>query len=75
MDASGYTIVGAAAGTSNIVGENGVMRISILIIVWKIQKSREESFIIQNGIVVMTKESDPDCIIQSFTIVSFIKKN
>ena len=26
MDASGYTIVGAAAGTSNIVGENGLMR-------------------------------------------------
>ncbi|EJR06403.1 LPXTG-domain-containing protein cell wall anchor domain [Bacillus cereus MSX-A1] len=31
----------------------------------KFKKSREESFIIQNGIVVMTKESDPDRIIQS----------
>ncbi|PEF34023.1 MSCRAMM family protein, partial [Bacillus wiedmannii] len=66
MDASGYTIVGAAAGTSNIVGEkwddDGCPS---LLLSGKFKKSREESFIIQNGIVVMTKESDPDRIIQS----------
>ncbi|PEN02002.1 hypothetical protein CN621_07950 [Bacillus wiedmannii] len=66
MDASGYTIVGAAAGTSNIVGgkwdDEGYPS---LLLSGKFKKSREESFIIQNGIVVMTKESDPDRIIQS----------
>lgn len=66
MDASGYTIVGAAAGTSNIVGEKWVdERYPSLLLSGKLKKSREESFIIQNGIVVMTKESDPDRIIQS----------
>ncbi|MCD2334091.1 SpaA isopeptide-forming pilin-related protein [Bacillus cereus] len=66
MDASGYTIVGAAAGTSNIVGEKwGDEGYPSLLLSGKFKKSREESFIIQNGIVVMTKESDPDCIIQS----------
>ncbi|UOB81417.1 choice-of-anchor A family protein [Bacillus sp. ZJS3] len=66
MDASGYTIVGAAAGTSNIVGEKwGDERYPSLLLSGKFKKSREESFIIQNGIVVMTKESDPDRIIQS----------
>lgn len=66
MDASGYTIVGAAAGTSNIVGEKWVDEgYPSLLLSGKFKKSREESFIIQNGIVVMTKESDPDCIIQS----------
>ncbi|HDR8094501.1 TPA: choice-of-anchor A family protein [Bacillus cereus] len=65
MDASGYTIVGAAAGTSNIVGEKWVdERYPSLLLSGKLKKSREESFIIQNGIVVMTKESDPDRIIQ-----------
>ncbi|MGU3353863.1 collagen binding domain-containing protein [Bacillus sp. M5A3_1b] len=66
MDASGYTIVGAAAGTSNIVGgkwdDEGYPS---LLLSGKFKKSRKESFIIQNGIVVMTKESDPDRIIQS----------
>ncbi|PGS67112.1 SpaA isopeptide-forming pilin-related protein [Bacillus thuringiensis] len=66
MDASGYTIVGAAAGTSNIVGEKwGDEGYPSLLLSGKFKKSREESFIIQNGIVVMTKESDPDRIIQS----------
>ncbi len=66
MDASGYTIVGAAAGTSNIVGEKWVDEgYPSLLLSGKFKKSREESFIIQNGIVVMTKESDPDRIIQS----------
>ncbi len=66
MDASGYTIVGAAAGTSNIVGEKWVDEgYPSLLLSGKLKKSREESFIIQNGIVVMTKESDPDRIIQS----------
>ncbi|HDX9678398.1 TPA: choice-of-anchor A family protein, partial [Bacillus cereus] len=66
MDASGYTIVGAAAGTSNIVGEKwGDEGYPSLLFSGKFKKSREESFIIQNGIVVMTKESDPDRIIQS----------
>ncbi|MCR6852088.1 SpaA isopeptide-forming pilin-related protein [Paenibacillus jamilae] len=66
MDASGYTIVGAAAGTSNIVGEKwGDDGYPSLLLSGKFKKSREESFIIQNGIVVMTKESDPDRIIQS----------
>ncbi|MGG0301762.1 SpaA isopeptide-forming pilin-related protein [Bacillus albus] len=66
MDASGYTIVGAAAGTSNIVGEKwDDERYPSLLLAGKFKKSREESFIIQNGIVVMTKESDPDHIIQS----------
>ncbi|KAB2389807.1 MULTISPECIES: SpaA isopeptide-forming pilin-related protein [Bacillus cereus group] len=66
MDASGYTIVGAAAGTSNIVGEKWVdERYPSLLLSGKLKKSREESFIIQNGIVVMTKESNPDRIIQS----------
>ncbi len=37
MDASGYTIVGAAAGTSNIAGEKWSDEgISVLVIVWKI---------------------------------------
>ncbi len=62
----GYTIVGAAAGTSNIVGEKWVDEgYPSLLLSGKFKKSREESFIIQNGIVVMTKESDPDRIIQS----------
>ncbi|MGG8381981.1 SpaA isopeptide-forming pilin-related protein [Bacillus sp. R-CC1] len=66
MDASGYTIVGAAAGTSNIVGEKwGDEGYPSLLLSGKFKKSREESFIIQNGIVVMTKESDPDRIIHS----------
>ncbi|WP_264647989.1 SpaA isopeptide-forming pilin-related protein [Bacillus thuringiensis] len=66
MDASGYTIVGAAAGTSNIVGEKwGDEGYPSLLLSGKFKKSREESFIIQNGIVGMTKESDPDRIIQS----------
>ncbi|MGM2617891.1 SpaA isopeptide-forming pilin-related protein [Bacillus cereus group sp. Bce039] len=66
MDASGYTIVGAAAGTSNIVGEKWVDEgYPSLLLSGKFKKSKEESFIIQNGIVVMTKESDPDRIIQS----------
>ncbi|PDZ16685.1 SpaA isopeptide-forming pilin-related protein [Bacillus anthracis] len=66
MDASGYTIVGAAAGTSNIVGEKwDDERYPSLLLSGKFKKSREESFIIQNGIIVMTKESDPDRIIQS----------
>ncbi|MGE1126138.1 MSCRAMM family protein [Bacillus wiedmannii] len=66
MDASGYTIVGAAAGTSNIVGEKWDDEgYPSLLLSGKLKKSREESFIIQNGIVVMTKESDPDRIIQS----------
>ncbi|WP_089171059.1 MSCRAMM family protein [Bacillus cereus] len=66
MDASGYTIVGATAGTSNIVGEKWVDEgYPSLLLSGKFKKSREESFIIQNGIVVMTKESDPDRIIQS----------
>ncbi|MED3397567.1 SpaA isopeptide-forming pilin-related protein [Bacillus wiedmannii] len=66
MDASGYTIVGAAAGTSNIVGEKwSDDGYPSLLLSGKFKKSREESFIIQNGIVVMTKESDPDRIIQS----------
>ncbi|PFW26011.1 hypothetical protein COL07_20615 [Bacillus cereus] len=66
MDASGYTIVGAAAGTSNIVGEKWVDEgYPSLLLSGKLKKSREESFIIQNGIVVMTQESDPDRIIQS----------
>ncbi|HHT7126394.1 TPA: collagen-binding domain-containing protein, partial [Bacillus cereus] len=66
MDASGYTIVGAAAGTSNIVGEKWVDEgYPSLLLSGKFKKSREESFIIQNGIVVMTKESDPNRIIQS----------
>ncbi|MGG5782697.1 SpaA isopeptide-forming pilin-related protein [Bacillus albus] len=66
MDASGYTIVGAAAGTSNIVGEKwDDERYPSLLLSGKFKKSREESFIIQNGIVVMTKESDPDRILQS----------
>ncbi|PFD68367.1 hypothetical protein CN271_20020 [Bacillus cereus] len=66
MDASGYTIVGAAAGTSNIVGEKWVDEgYPSLLLSGKLKKTREESFIIQNGIVVMTKESDPDRIIQS----------
>ncbi|PFQ46846.1 hypothetical protein COK25_27355 [Bacillus cereus] len=66
MDASGYTIVGAATGTSNIVGEKwGDEGYPSLLLSGKLKKSREESFIIQNGIVVMTKESDPDRIIQS----------
>ncbi|TQR47411.1 SpaA isopeptide-forming pilin-related protein [Bacillus cereus] len=66
MDASGYTIVGAAAGTSNIVGKKwGDEGYPSLLLSGKFKKSREESFIIQNGIVVMTKESDPDRIIQS----------
>ncbi|MBJ7935395.1 MSCRAMM family protein [Bacillus cereus] len=66
MDASGYTIVGAAAGTSNIVGGKWVDEgYPSLLLSGKFKKSREESFIIQNGIVVMTKESDPDRIIQS----------
>ncbi|PFL15580.1 hypothetical protein COK36_29290 [Bacillus cereus] len=66
MDASGYTIVGAAAGTSNIVGEKwGDEGYPSLLLSGKFKKSREKSFIIQNGIVVMTKESDPDRIIQS----------
>ncbi|MEI5913065.1 SpaA isopeptide-forming pilin-related protein [Bacillus albus] len=66
MDASGYTIVGAAAGTSNIVGGKwDDERYPSLLLSGKFKKSREESFIIQNGIVVMTKESDPDRIIQS----------
>ncbi|MDA2037326.1 SpaA isopeptide-forming pilin-related protein [Bacillus cereus] len=66
MDASGYTIVGAAAGTSNIVGEKWSDEgYPSLLLSGKFKKSREESFIIQNGIVVMTKESDPDSIIQS----------
>ncbi|MED0876683.1 MSCRAMM family protein [Bacillus mobilis] len=66
MDASGYTIVGAAAGTSNIVGEKWDDEgYPSLLLSGKFKKSREESFIIQNGIVVMTKESDPDRIIQS----------
>ncbi|HDX9630727.1 TPA: choice-of-anchor A family protein [Bacillus cereus] len=66
MDASGYTIVGAAAGTSNIVGEKWSDEgYPSLLLSGKFKKSREESFIIQNGIVVMTKESDPDRIIQS----------
>ncbi|MBR9672392.1 hypothetical protein CWB34_12425 [Bacillus cereus] len=66
MDASGYTIVGAAAGTSNIVGEKwGDEGYPSLLLSGKFKKSREESFIIQNGIVVMTKESDPNRIIQS----------
>ncbi|MBG0971175.1 SpaA isopeptide-forming pilin-related protein [Bacillus sp. SRB3LM] len=65
MDASGYTIVGAAAGTSNIVGEKWVdERYPSLLLSGKLKKSRKDSFIIQNGIVVMTKESDPDRIIQ-----------
>ncbi|MCH4566136.1 SpaA isopeptide-forming pilin-related protein [Bacillus sp. ES1-5] len=66
MDASGYTIVGAAAGTSNIVGEKWDDEgYPSLLLSGKFKKSREESFIIQNGIVVMTKESDPNRIIQS----------
>ncbi|MGX5472516.1 SpaA isopeptide-forming pilin-related protein [Bacillus toyonensis] len=66
MDASGYTIVGAAAGTSNIVGEKWSDEgYPSLLLSGKFKKSREESFIIQNGIVVMTKESDPDRTIQS----------
>ncbi|MGN5653052.1 SpaA isopeptide-forming pilin-related protein [Bacillus sp. Brlt_9] len=66
MDASGYTIVGAAAGTSNIVGEKWSDEgYPSLLLSGKFKKSREESFIIQNGIVVMTKESDPDRIIHS----------
>ncbi|WP_346817349.1 SpaA isopeptide-forming pilin-related protein [Bacillus paramobilis] len=66
MDASGYTIVGAAAGTSNIVGEKWDDEgYPSLLLSGKFKKSREESFIIQNGIVVMTKESDPDRIIQT----------
>ncbi|MFE7376587.1 SpaA isopeptide-forming pilin-related protein [Bacillus cereus] len=66
MEASGYTIVGAAAGTSNIVGEKWDDEgYPSLLLSGKFEKSREESFIIQNGIVVMTKESDPDRIIQS----------
>ncbi|TXR98055.1 hypothetical protein DN390_20680 [Bacillus sp. SH7-1] len=66
MDASGYTIVGAAAGTSNIVGEKWVDEgYPSLLLSGKFKKSREGSFIIQNGIVVMTKESDPNRIIQS----------
>ncbi|MGH1297947.1 MSCRAMM family protein [Bacillus pretiosus] len=66
MDASGYTIVGAAVGTSNIVGEKwGDEGYPSLLLSGKFKKSREESFIIQNGIVVMTKESDPDRIIQT----------
>ncbi|PFB31958.1 MSCRAMM family protein [Bacillus cereus] len=66
MDASGYTIVGAAVGTSNIVGEKWDDEgYPSLLLSGKFKKSREESFIIQNGIVVMTKESDPDRIIQS----------
>ncbi|MGE7881561.1 MSCRAMM family protein [Bacillus sp. NPDC094077] len=66
MDASGYTIVGAAAGTSNMVGEKWSDEgYPSLLLSGKLKKSREESFIIQNGIVVMTKESDPDRIIQS----------
>ncbi|PRS99223.1 hypothetical protein C6352_30520 [Bacillus thuringiensis] len=66
MDASGYTIVGAAAGTSNIVGGKWVDEgYPSLLLSGKFKKSREESFIIQNGIAVMTKESDPDRIIQS----------
>ncbi|HDR8184164.1 TPA: choice-of-anchor A family protein [Bacillus thuringiensis] len=66
MDASGYTIVGAAAGTSNIVGEKWDDEgYPSMLLSGKFKKSREESFIIQNGIVVMTKESDPDRIIQS----------
>ncbi|PHF62397.1 hypothetical protein COI40_00675 [Bacillus wiedmannii] len=66
MDASGYTIVGVAAGTSNIVGEKWDDEgYPSLLLSGKFKKSREESFIIQNGIVVMTKESDPDRIIQS----------
>ncbi|MED1287145.1 SpaA isopeptide-forming pilin-related protein [Bacillus mycoides] len=66
MDASGYTIVGAAAGTSNIVGEKWIDEgYPSLLLAGKFEKSREESFIIQDGIVVMTKESDPDRIIQS----------
>ncbi|MFE6587710.1 SpaA isopeptide-forming pilin-related protein, partial [Bacillus mobilis] len=66
MDASGYTIVGAAAGTSNIVGEKWSDEgYPSLLLSGKFNKSREESFIIQNGIVVMTKESDPNHIIQS----------
>ncbi|PEM23460.1 SpaA isopeptide-forming pilin-related protein [Bacillus wiedmannii] len=66
MDASGYTIVGAAAGTSNIVGEKWDDEgYPSLLLSGKFKKSREESFIIQNGIVVMTKESDPERIIQS----------
>ncbi|WP_142316946.1 collagen-binding domain-containing protein, partial [Bacillus toyonensis] len=66
MDASGYTIVGAAAGTSNIVGEKWSDEgYPSLLLSGKFKKSRDESFIIQNGIVVMTKESDPDRTIQS----------
>ncbi|EJR31619.1 collagen-binding domain-containing protein, partial [Bacillus mycoides] len=66
MDASGYTIVGAAAGTSNIVGEKWIDEgYPSLLLAGKFEKSREESFIIQDGIVVMTKESDTDRIIQS----------
>ncbi|PHD57571.1 MSCRAMM family protein [Bacillus wiedmannii] len=66
MDASGYTIVGAAVGTSNIVGEKWDDEgYPSLLLSGKFKKSREESFIIQNGLVVMTKESDPDRIIQS----------
>ncbi|XLP24433.1 SpaA isopeptide-forming pilin-related protein [Bacillus toyonensis] len=66
MDASGYTIVAAAAGTSNIVGEKWSDEgYPSLLLSGKFKKSREESFIIQNGIVVMTKESDPDRTIQS----------
>ncbi|PHF38887.1 hypothetical protein COF85_11915 [Bacillus toyonensis] len=66
MDASGYTIVGAAAGTSNIAGEKWSDEgYPSLLLSGKFKKSRDESFIIQNGIVVMTKESDPDRTIQS----------
>ncbi|PFJ17165.1 hypothetical protein COI89_08360 [Bacillus cereus] len=66
MDASGYTIVGAAAGTSNIVGEKWIDEgYPSLLLSGKFKKSREESFIVQDGIVVMTKESDPNRIIQS----------
>ncbi len=76
MDASGYTIVGAAAGTSNIVGEKWVDEgYPSLLLSGKFKKSREESFIIQNGIVVMTKRVIQVASYNPLMIVSFIKKN
>lgn len=67
MDASGYTVVGAATGGFNIVGERWIDEgYPSLLLSGKMKKSREESFIVQHGIVVMTKEADLKNILQSY---------
>ena len=76
MDASGYTVVGAATGGGNIVGERWIDEgYPSLLLSGKMKKSRGESFIVQHGIVVMTKEADLNNILQSYNRIVYKEKS